>query len=153
MASRVGKFGLSALCLLWFSAPALAEDECRFYTYKAEITDVYDGDTVTANIDLGFHTWRHGEKLRLYGIDTPELAARAGHPLADGEKERAIKARDALRSLILHKEVVLCTIKDKQGKFGRYLVKITTMDGLDVNEWLVSKGYAKPYMREAASLN
>lgn len=131
---------------------AQAEDDCKFYTYKAHITEVYDGDTVTADIDLGFHIWVRGEKLRLFGIDAPEFRARKDHPLAEGERERAIAARDALRTMILDQYVVLCTLKDKQGKYGRYLARISTIDGLDINQWLIDQGHASPYMLEAASL-
>ena len=44
---------------------------CGVYTCKAKIVRVIDGDTVVADIDLGFRTWLHGEHLRLYGIDAP----------------------------------------------------------------------------------
>jgi endonuclease YncB( thermonuclease family) len=47
-------------------------DEGALYFYKAEVRDVHDGDTVTADIDLGFSTWLHDQKLRLYGINAPE---------------------------------------------------------------------------------
>ena len=49
----------------------LTNDE--LFTYKTIIHRVYDGDMVTANIDLGFHTWLTGEKLRLCRINTPEI--------------------------------------------------------------------------------
>jgi micrococcal nuclease len=42
------------------------------YEYKALIISVYDGDTVTALVDLGFFVKKEA-KLRLYGIDTPEI--------------------------------------------------------------------------------
>ena len=45
----------------------------NFYLYKAFVTDVYDGDTITVDIDLGFWTTLHKQKIRLYGINTPEL--------------------------------------------------------------------------------
>jgi hypothetical protein len=42
------------------------------YDYQCTIVRVVDGDTVDVDIDLGFDTWRRGERIRLYGIDTPE---------------------------------------------------------------------------------
>ena len=42
------------------------------YTYKAKAISVYDGDTVTLVVDLGFKISTE-VKLRLEGIDTPEL--------------------------------------------------------------------------------
>lgn len=121
--------------------PALANPACGLYQYKALITDVYDGDTVTADIDLGFHTWRRDERLRLYGINTPEIRG-----VSDDEKQRGYAARDALRERILGKEVIICTIRDRKGadsrgKYGRYLAKIYLGDDL-LNDWLIAEGHA-----------
>jgi len=105
------------------------------YNYYAKIIGVYDGDTVTAVVDLGF---LHSQemKLRLYGIDTPEMRG--------PEKVEGKKVRDIVRTMILDKQVELITYKDKQGKYGRYLATII-IDGVDVNQWLVSNGHAKVY--------
>lgn len=132
--------GCFATALLLLVADASADPSCGLYQYKAVITDVYDGDTVTADVDLGFHTWIRDEKFRLYGIDTPELKG--------STREAGLKARDALRKRILGKELTICTIndkgRDKREKFGRYLVKIYAGNEL-VNDWLVSEGHAVPY--------
>lgn len=106
------------------------------YNYKAKIIDVYDGDTVTAMVDLGFLHFQE-MKLRLYGIDTPELRGE--------EKPQGIIVRDILRTMVLDKEVTIRSYKDKQGKYGRYLANIVLEDGLDVNQWLVDNGHAKKY--------
>jgi len=107
------------------------------YTYKAKIIAVYDGDTVTALVDLGFlHTQEM--KLRLYGIDTPEMRG--------DEKVEGKKVRDIVREMILDKEVTIRSYKDKQGKYGRYLANIVLENGLDLNQWLVDNGHAKPYL-------
>lgn len=106
------------------------------YQYKAKIISVYDGDTVTAMVDLGFLHFQE-MKLRLYGIDTPELRG--------PERERGLEVRDILRDMILDQEVIINSYKDKQGKYGRYLANIF-INGIDVNEWLVDNGHAVPYM-------
>jgi len=108
------------------------------YTYRAIITAVYDGDTVTADIDLGMKIWLRGERLRLWGIDTPELNR-------GSNREMARKARDFLRTQILGRKVIIKTVRDRKGKYGRYLAVIykgTT----NINELMVSKTYAKRYM-------
>ena len=46
------------------------------YEYKCKIVRVVDGDTVDVDIDLGFGMWMHKERVRLYGIDTPESRTR-----------------------------------------------------------------------------
>jgi micrococcal nuclease len=64
-----------------------------------------------------------------------------------GDEKLAGKAsRDYLRSRILGKEVILETIKDKQGKYGRYLAEIwLEEDGaiVNINDELVAKGFAE----------
>ena len=47
------------------------------YDYQCTIVRVVDGDTVDVDIDLGFDTWRRGERIRLYGVDTPECRSRS----------------------------------------------------------------------------
>ena len=46
------------------------------YEYRCKILRVVDGDTVDVDIDLGFGVWMHKERIRLYGIDTPESRTR-----------------------------------------------------------------------------
>jgi micrococcal nuclease len=45
------------------------------YVYKAKLDRVVDGDTVDANIDLGFDI-SINKRIRLAGIDTPETRTR-----------------------------------------------------------------------------
>ena len=66
--------------------------ELRYY-YDAEVTGVYDGDSITVDIDLGLGVWLKGQKLRLIGIDTPEMRG--------AEKEAGKVARDFVRSRLL----------------------------------------------------
>lgn len=141
--------GRISLCLVVLSAACLANappsmsaetpvlpQQCGLYAYKAEITDVYDGDTVTADVDLGFNTWRRGERLRLWGIDAPELRG--------DSREAGLSARDALRARVLGREVIICTIRDRTGKYGRYLTEIH-LDGENINDWMIRAGHATPY--------
>ena len=46
------------------------------YEYRCKIVKIIDGDTVDVDIDLGFGVWMHKERIRLYGIDTPESRTR-----------------------------------------------------------------------------
>ena len=46
------------------------------YEYKCRIDRVIDGDTVDVDIDLGFGVWLRKERVRMYGIDTPESRTR-----------------------------------------------------------------------------
>lgn len=122
---------LAAMCL-----PAAANPACGLYQYKAEIVRVIDGDTVVADVDLGFNTWRRDEHLRLLGIDSPE---RRKETMAGWRA-----AKDALAQRIEGRELVICTVNNKRGgedvgKYGRYLVKIYDGDDL-VNDWMIERG-------------
>lgn len=112
------------------------------YWYKAKVVSVYDGDTIRVKLDLGFGIstgGSKGESLRLYGVNTPELRG--------AEKERGKMVRDELRKLIDGKDVTIQTLKDKTGKYGRYLAKVYTVAGICVNDWLIENGYAEEYMK------
>lgn len=106
------------------------------YRYRARVISVYDGDTITVDIDLGFNLTRSKVKIRLANIDTPEIRG--------DQRDEGLKARDALREKILQKDVIVETIKDKTGKYGRYL-GIIWLDEENVNQWLISEGYAEKY--------
>lgn len=49
----------------------------ELYTYQALVDYVVDGDTLWVKIDCGLNTWIR-QKLRLRGIDTPELSTPKG---------------------------------------------------------------------------
>jgi len=107
------------------------------YHYKALITSVYDGDTVTATVDLGLFIKKEKVKIRLYGINAPELR---GETLKQGRE-----SRDFLRSLVLNQKVVIQTIKDGKGKYGRYLANIwldISGDMVCINDYIVENDLA-----------
>lgn len=104
------------------------------YAYTALVKSVYDGDTITCNVQVGFSVMICDAKIRLFGIDTPELRG--------SEREDGIKSRDYLRNLILGKEITLYTIKDKKGKYGRYLGLIVIND-IKINDLLVKDGFGE----------
>ncbi len=107
------------------------------YHYRALVTAAYDGDTITVEIDLGLKTTVKGEKLRLHRINAPEMR---------GDEKVAGKAsRDWLRDRILGKNVIIQTIKDKRGKYGRYLAEVWLPENggyTNINDELVAAGHA-----------
>ena len=106
---------------------------------KARVTDVYDGDTVTVIFLIGEVPVKY--KIRLKGIDTPEI--RAGKGKLKIEKLAAIQAKQYLSSLVLNKIVDL-TIHgwDKYG--GRVLGTIFFINQ-NINRLMIDNGYAKEY--------
>lgn len=103
------------------------------YTYSALVTKVYDGDTITADVRLGFGVVLEDQKIRLFGIDAPEIKGE--------ERANGIVSRDRLRELILNKYVTLTTLADSKGKYGRYL-GIIYYNGENINIQLVKERLA-----------
>ena len=96
------------------------------HEYNCTIRRVVDGDTVDVDIDLGFGIWVHNERVRLYGIDTPESRTRDLE-----EKKAGLFAKDVvLHYLPEGSKQVLRTHKDKVGKYGRVLGEFVIYDGL-----------------------
>mgnify|MGYP005695024387 FL=1 len=46
------------------------------YEYSSKIIRIVDGDTVDVDINLGFGVVLANQRIRLYGIDTPESRTR-----------------------------------------------------------------------------
>ena len=106
------------------------------YEYKATVTKVYDGDTITVDFQLGFGIILKSQKIRLLGINTPEVRGES--------KPEGLISRDALRARILGKVITIKTSKDKKGKFGRWLGEVF-IEEENINQWLITEGHAKPY--------
>ena len=105
---------------LVLAAPALAQTTLT-------IQSCYDGDSCTSTT---------GEKIRLACIDTPELQGREAEPIA------AKKARDYLNGLIAGEEVSIYRIT--KDRFGRTVAELSK-DGVNIQEHLVSAGFARVY--------
>ena len=64
------------------------------YYYKAEVLSVYDGDTCTCLVDLGFKTFVR-VKIRLIGIDTPEIRTKDLEEKAKGSSTESTTTESA----------------------------------------------------------
>lgn len=110
------------------------------YEYQCRILRVIDGDTVDIDIDLGFGVWMHRERVRLYGIDTPESRTRDLE-----EKKFGLLAKAYVRDhLPVGSIQTLITIKDGKGKFGRILGKFK-VDNEILNEKMIKEYQAVEY--------
>lgn len=98
---------------------AVAEDEAP---ERAIVVDIYDGDTLTLST---------GDKVRLRGVNTPEL-----RPAED----YGIEARDAARDLLLNQAVVLTYGSVKRDGYNRLLASVATEDGQDLALHLLTLG-------------
>lgn len=96
------------------------------YTYRCNVIKIIDGDTVDVDIDLGFGVWLKKQRIRMYGIDTPESRTRDLE-----EKKAGLFAKDVvLHYLPEGSKQVLRTHKDKVGKYGRVLGEFVIYDSL-----------------------
>lgn len=107
------------------------------YVYHARLDRVIDGDTVDFLVDLGFFV-HYATRIRLANVDAWEVYR--GSP---EERAKGRHARDELEALLQSAdEIVLATIQDKKGKYGRFLADVFA-DGVNVNQWLVDHGHTK----------
>jgi micrococcal nuclease len=114
--------------------------ENKLYHYSAEVTRVVDGDTVDAFVDLGFDM-HSKQRVRLYGINTPEVRTRD-----KAEKKAGLAAMARLQEM-LRESKNKCVIKtrlDRKGKYGRVL-GVIYVDDCDLNAKLIKEGHAKKY--------
>ena len=108
------------------------------FEYRARILRVIDGDTVEADLELGFNVSLR-TTLRLAGIDTPEVR---------GPEQQQGRAATAYLKLLLDKlagpehEVTVRTQKDRAGKYGRYLADLM-VGSRNLNEAMVLAGHAR----------
>lgn len=129
------------------------------YQYKAVVQKIVDGDTYEIDIDLGMSVWVKNERIRLFGIDTPEVF---GVKKGSTEYEMGLKSSEYVKKVFEdNKNVLIETFKDKKEKYGRYLallyVKLEDQnlvgnqeircidDYFCFNDVLVYKGLAKKY--------
>ena len=104
---------------------------------QCKVISVYDGDTITVAAYLKKDPQCYKFKVRLNGIDSPEMRGSS-----DTEKKHAIQSRDALKERILDKIVELNIIGFE--KYGRVLADVI-YKGENMNDWMVKKGYAITY--------
>ena len=103
---------------------------------KVQVVAVHDGDTITVKFD------GHTEKVRLVGLDSPELQDER-----QAYRDAGYAARDYARSR-LGGETVTLEAEPRQGdrdNYARLLRYVILDDGTNVNEEFVRKGYARVY--------
>lgn len=108
------------------------------YSYNAKIINIVDGDTVDAEIDVGFKI-KITHRLRLIDIDTEEM-----HDPDPQLRQLARTAKDYLITKLLNQTVKINTYK--ADSFGRYLAEIY-IDKFCVNDYLIESGLARKWKR------
>ena len=114
------------------------------YEYRCKVVKIVDGDTVDVDIDLGFGVWLKKERIRMFGIDTPESRTRDLD-----EKKYGLMAKEFITKLLDDEGgIVLKTRKDAEGKYGRILGELwrtTDLADRSINQIMIEKHHAVSY--------
>jgi len=118
------------------------------YEYQCKIVKVVDGDTVDVDIDLGFGVWMKKQRIRLYGVDTPESRTRDLE-----EKKYGLMAKSFVKEhMPFGSTQTLITMKDKSGKYGRILGQFRLEDDMILNNKLIAEKHAVAYYGQSKEL-
>lgn len=117
------------------------------YNYNATCIRVVDGDTIDAEIDLGFDI-KVTKRIRLGGINAPESRTRN-----KVEKKLGLAAKERLKEMMEGAANCFELESQELGKFGRVIgrLHIDKIAGKDVitkvcvNDCLVKEGHAVEY--------
>jgi micrococcal nuclease len=112
--------------------------DLRTYDGRAfRVTRVVDGDTLDVDHPDGQYA---GTRIRLWGVNTPELAHQAGAQ----DEPLAAQARDFTQRLTMGQTVTLTLEPHRvRGSFGRVLAFVTLPDGVVLNEAIISAGLSE----------
>ena len=113
------------------------------FEYRCKLIKVIDGDTIDIDIDLGFGVWLRNQRIRMYGIDTPESRTRDLE-----EKKYGLAAKAFLSEMLDDSHLILKTHKDERGKFGRILGEVwrtTNFADQSINNYMIEKHHAVAY--------
>jgi endonuclease YncB( thermonuclease family) len=120
------------------AAPIAGVPSAARLAHPVEVLRIYDGDTFEARV----HPWPGlaiTTRVRLRGIDAPELKARC-----DEERARAEAARQELSRILAEGDVGIARIAlDKYG--GRVLADASTRATVDVAAALLEAGSVRRY--------
>jgi len=96
------------------------EDD-RFKYKVRKLVKVVDGDTIDVELDLGFYIY-HQIRLRLAYIDTHEIH---GVKKESKEYQLGMLAKAYVEKVLSEaKAIYVHTLKDKTGKYGRFLALV-----------------------------
>jgi len=113
------------------------------YIYRIRsIAKVVDGDTIDADIDLGFDISLN-KRIRLAGIDTPESRTKDEY-----EKKLGLESKEWLKKhLEGAKNILIKTeLPDSTEKYGRIIGHLYINSGeVSVNNKMIDEGYAWEY--------
>ena len=119
----------------------MADKDPYIYRIK-QITKVVDGDTIDADIDLGFDI-SLTKRIRLAGVDTPE-----SRTVDANEKKYGLQSKEWLKHKVENAEHILIKteLPDSTEKYGRIIGHLFVNDQeTSLNNQMIVEGYAWPY--------
>jgi len=104
----------------------------------SKVISVYDGDTFRVNIDSLPPIVGKNIRIRVNGVDTPEIRGKCLY-----EKNLALKARDFVRARLANaKEIKLTNLQ--RGKYFRVVANVL-VDGVSLERELLDNNLAYEY--------
>jgi micrococcal nuclease len=94
------------------------------------VTRVVDGDTFVVDLDLGWRVWFKDERLRVLGINAPEVST----PEGVAAKTWAEGIVPVGTEIVVHSKSL--------DKYGRALASVTLPDGTDYGTLAIGSGHA-----------
>lgn len=123
VADRLGLFGYRG------------DDRGRYHHQSFVVVKVVDGDTLDVDAPDGS---RPTTRVRLWGVDTPEVAGSGGPEMHFGPQ-----ASEYTKSLVLDQRVRLeLSAQRARDRYGRLLAFVYLADGGMLNEQLLQTGHA-----------
>ena len=119
----------------------MADKDPYIYRIK-QITKVVDGDTIDADIDLGFDI-SLTKRIRLAGVDTPESRTADAN-----EKKYGLQSKEWLKHKVENAEHILIKteLPDSTEKYGRIIGHLFVNDQeSSLNDQMIVEGYAWTY--------
>jgi len=132
----VNKLSLLFICFLGvFSVQAAPEYGTAIVS---KVISVYDGDTFRVDIDSLPPIVGKNIRIRLNGLDTPEIQGKCQY-----EKDLALKARDFVRNKLANAKEIKLT-KLQRGKYFRVVADVY-VDGVSLEQELLENKLAYKY--------
>jgi endonuclease YncB( thermonuclease family) len=124
-------FVLNIIVLISFANAESCVSHLLSMPERATVKWVYDGDSLLL---------KDKRKIRIIGIDTPEIKHHKQKAQAYGAK-----AREALRVLLKNHnyQVLLRYGQERRDKYNRILAHVYLPNGINISNWMLEQGYAK----------
>jgi endonuclease YncB( thermonuclease family) len=105
------------------------------WTVPARVSRVIDGDTLVCDLDLGWGLWLHDRRVRLAGVNCPEMNTLEGEA-----------ARLYVTELLAEVKWQVTVVSHSLDKYGRVLgeVRLGENEATNLSAFLLADGHAVP---------